>query len=107
MAGQVFKDTPRYTPCETTAADADRFGNTALSFPLDLSAYADEELLIHTGDLPHDFVKLPRMPTRIAGYGSSPFIQYQGKGVYFLQAVFENGEFTSRWKLKVMPHAEF
>jgi len=107
VAGQIFKQTPRYTPYQTTEADYDRFGNAALSFPLDLSAYADDDLLIHSGELKLNFVKLPRIPKKISGYGSSPFITYQGKGIYFLEAVFADGKFSNRWKLKVMPHAAF
>jgi hypothetical protein len=107
VAREVFKETPRYIPYGTTEDDADRFGNAALSFPMDLSAYASDDLLIHTGDLKSDFIELPRIPKKIAGYGSSPFVDYQGKGMYFLEAVFEDGQFTNRWTLKVMPHAEF
>lgn len=107
IAGQVFKNTPRYVPYETTEDEADRFGNAALSFSLDLSAYADEEQLIHTGDLKNDFIELPRIPKRIAGYSSSPFVQYEGKGMYFLKAVFEGEKFSNRWMLKIMPHAVF
>ena len=107
VAKQVFENTPRYQPYETTKDDADRFGNAALSFPLDLSAYADENVFIHTGDVNGEFVELPPIPKRIVGYGSSPFIQYSGKGLYFLEAVFGNGRVCGRWTLKVMPHAVF
>jgi hypothetical protein len=107
VAKQVFENTPRYQPYETTKHDADRFGGAALSFPLDLSAYADENVFIHTGDVKGGFVEMPPIPRRIVGYGSSPFIQYSGKGLYFLEAVFENGRSSGRWTLKVMPHAVF
>ncbi|MFW6114556.1 MAG: hypothetical protein ACOC7K_02350 [bacterium] len=107
VAGQVFKESPRYEPYKTAEEDSDSFDNTALSFPLDLSAYADEELLIHSGDLPAGFVNLPRIPKMITGYGSSPFVRYTGKGMYFLEAVFENHKASNHWTLKVMPHAVF
>lgn len=107
VAGQIFKETPRYVSFETTEEDADRFGNAAFSFPLDLSAYATDDLLIHTGDLNRDFVKLPHLPKRIAGYGSSPFVQYEGEGMYFLEAGSEQEAVGNAWTLKVMPHAEF
>lgn len=106
VAKKVFEETPRYVAYETSEKDADRFGNVALSFPMDLSAYATDDLVIHTGDVTRDFVALPRIPKQILGYGSSPFIHYQGKGMYFLEAVFEDGRFSNRWTLRIMPHAE-
>lgn len=107
VAKEVFKHTPRYLPYKVTDADADRIGDAALSFPLDLSAYANGDDLIYSGDIGHDFIEIPGLPKRIAGYGSSPFVEYQGQGLYFLEAVFEQGEFAFRWNLKVMPHARF
>jgi hypothetical protein len=107
VAGEIFEETPRYIAYKTSEEDADQFGNAALSFPMDLSAYATDDLLIHSGDLDGDFITLPRTPKQIAGYGSSPFIQYQGKGMYFLEAVFEDGRFANRWSLKIMPNVTF
>ena len=60
-----------------------------------------------TGDVNGDFIQLPRTCERIAGYGSSPFVQYDGKGMYFLESVSGNGKSSSHWTLKVMPHATF
>ncbi len=107
VAREIFKNTPRYIPYATTEDDADQFGHAALSYPLDLSTYADKNHLVYTGDLKSDFVQLPRIPKQISGYGSSPFIQYKGKGMYFLEAVFEEGQFSNHWNVKVMPHAVF
>ena len=107
VAKEIFQHTPRYISFETTEPDADQFGHAALSFPEDLSAFATDELLVHTGDLNRKFIQLPRIPKKIAGYGSSPFIQYKGKGMYFIEAVFEDGTFSNRWNLRVMPHAVF
>ena len=107
VAGKVFKETSRYVPHETTAEDADQFGNVAFSFPMDLSAYATDSLLIHSGDLDGNFIELPQAPEQISGYGSSPFVQYQGKGMYFLDAVFADGRFSNRWTLRIMPHVGF
>ena len=107
VAGQVFKHTPRYLPFETSEEDADRFGHAAFSLPLDLSAYADADILIHSGDLDPEFLDLPPVPKHISGYGSSPFVDYQGKGMYFIQAAFVDGVFDFRWDLEVMPNAEF
>ena len=107
VAKEIFQHTPRYISFETTEPDADQFGHAALSFPEDLSAFATDERLVHTGDLNRKFIQLPRIPKKIAGYGSSPFIQYKGKGMYFIEAVFEEGTFSNRWNLRVMPHAVF
>jgi hypothetical protein len=107
VAGKIFEETPRYIPFEMTEEDADRFGNVAFSYPMDLSAYATDDLLIHADDLGDDFIELPRIPKQIVGYGSSPFIQYAGKGLYFLEAVFEDGRFAQRWTLRLQPNVVF
>lgn len=107
VAAEVFKSTPRYISYSTTESDADRFGLTALSFPLDLSAYSSDDILIHSGDIAADFIELPSIPKRIAGYGSSPFVRYAGQGMYFLDAIFEGGRFAFCWDLTVMPHSVF
>jgi hypothetical protein len=41
------------------------------------------------------------------GYGRSPLVDYAGQGLYFLEAIFEDGIFAYRWNLKVLPHARF
>jgi hypothetical protein len=107
VAGKIFEETPRYIPFELTEEDADQFGNVAFSYPMNLSAYASDDLLIHAGDLDSDFIKLPRTPKQIVGYGSSPFIQYAGKGLYFLEAVFEDGRFGNRWTLSILPNVTY
>ncbi len=107
VAGRTFKETPRYVAYKSTEEDADRFGNVAFSFPLDLSAYATGDLLIHADDLNDKFIELPRVPKQIVGYGSSPFVQYQGTGMYFLKSVFEDGRFSNRWTLKILPNVTF
>jgi hypothetical protein len=107
VAREVFTKTPRYQPYSTTASDADQLDHAALSFPKNLSAYADAELVVHSGDIDTDFVKLPSAPQRIVGYGNSPLVGYQGKGLYFLDAVLTHGMLTGDWTLKVMPHVEF
>jgi len=107
VAKEAFKCTPRYGPYETLKEDADRFGYVALSFPLDLSFYYDGKRLVHTGDLDHFAPVLKRLPSSIAGYGSSRWVRYKGQGMYFLEAVHESGKYAYRWKLKVMPHASF
>jgi hypothetical protein len=107
VAGKIFKETPRYIPYETAEADSDRFGNVAFSFPLDLSVYATDDILIHSGDLDSDFIELPQTPQQIVGYGSSPFVQYEGEGLYFLEAVFEDGQFAHRWTLNIQPNVTF
>lgn len=107
VAEEVFKSTPRYVRYRTTEEDADRFGNAALSLPKDLSAYADENIMIHSGDVDNDFLDIPRITRRIIGYGSSPFVSYEGRGLYFLEAGFESGKYQQRWDLSVMPDAYF
>jgi hypothetical protein len=94
-------------PEKTTEEDADRFGNAALSFALCLSAYADEHVFIHAGDVKGNFVELPPIPRRVVGYGALPLIQSSGRGLYFLEAVFEGRMVCGRWTLKFMPHTVF
>ncbi|MBC8869388.1 MAG: cellulase family glycosylhydrolase [Planctomycetes bacterium] len=107
VAREVFLKTPRYTAYSTTEKDADRFGNAALSLPRDLSAYGDEDVFVHTGTVDSGFIAIPEAPTRIIGYGSSPLVEYEGRGLYFLEAVRRDGALTATWTLKVLPHAEF
>jgi len=52
----------------------------------------------HTRSLPEDIASL----REIAGYGNSPLVQYDGKGVYFLDKI-EDG----LWRLEVMPDAHW
>lgn len=47
---------------------------------------------------PHD---LPETPKRIIGYGSSPMVQYNGRGLYFIE-IKENSV-----DIELLPHARF
>jgi hypothetical protein len=76
-----------------------RFGPFRVSYEEDLSEMVTPEAFMHAGSTrtaPND----PRRLRRIAGYGSSPVVQYDGEGVYFLDRVREGV-----WRLEVYPDA--
>ena len=85
IAHEVFKALPRDVPYNTTTPDSDRFDGVHLSQPLDISAIARGNTLIHAGSIPDGFVTLPDDPRSIIGVGDSPFITYAGTGIHFLE----------------------
>jgi hypothetical protein len=99
VAGRLFKRLPRYGGFRTTAEDADDMKFCRFSLPQDLSAYADRDSFVHTDAVSKDFIPMPAAPKFITGYRSSPFVTYEGTGVYFLQ---QTGK--TQWELRISPH---
>ncbi|MBW6480018.1 MAG: hypothetical protein K0B37_11360 [Bacteroidales bacterium] len=52
----------------------------------------------HTQSVPENIAEL----SEIAGYGNSPLVKYDGRGVYFLDKI-DDGV----WRLEVMPYAHW
>lgn len=76
-----------------------RFGSFRVSYEDDLSELVTRDLFLHAGTTrttPPD----PAALRRIAGYGSSPIVRYEGLGTYFLDRVREG-----TWRLEVYPDA--
>ncbi|HYJ79220.1 MAG TPA: hypothetical protein VEW03_06450, partial [Longimicrobiaceae bacterium] len=75
------------------------FGPFRVSYEEDLSEMVTPEAFLYAGTTrtapPH-----PAQLRRVAGYGSSPVVAYEGEGVYFLDRVREGV-----WRLEVYPDA--
>lgn len=75
------------------------FGPFRVSYAHDLAEMAAEDAFLYAGTT----TTVPPRPdrlTRVAGYGSSPVVAYEGEGVYFLDRVREGV-----WRLEVYPDA--
>lgn len=76
-----------------------RFGDFRVSHEENLGELVARDAFMHAGttrSTPPD----PRALTRIAGYGSSPVVSYEGEGVYFLDRIR-----PGLWRLEVYPDA--
>jgi hypothetical protein len=76
-----------------------RFGDFRVSPEEDLAELVARDAFIYAGSTrsrPPD----PGSLRRVAGYGSSPVVSYEGEGVYFLDRVR-----TGLWRLEVYPDA--
>ncbi|MEC8404604.1 MAG: hypothetical protein VXZ08_00800 [Verrucomicrobiota bacterium] len=108
-AGEVFRNTPLYEPFTTTGHDEDYSKNAAVDFKELSSAYADDTMLIYSSDMPPRYVEhlltpksIERGFDRIVGVGNSPFVQYSGTGLYFIE--FEP---SGRTLIEIMPDVEW
>jgi hypothetical protein len=75
------------------------FGPFRVSYEENLSEMAAQDAFLYAGSTrtkPNDLSRL----RRVAGYGSSPVVSYEGEGVYFLDRVREGV-----WRLEVYPDA--
>jgi hypothetical protein len=98
IAGEIFRKIPRETKFEAFPADT-IFDVFRVSHCQNLAEMVDVDKFLYTNtttSTPKDIAKL----SEITGYGSSPIIEYNGRGVYFLDNL-ENGV----WRLEVMPDA--
>ncbi|WP_416444773.1 cellulase family glycosylhydrolase [Leeuwenhoekiella sp. A16] len=98
ITSKVFHEIPMYTdfgsyPENTT------FDNFTVDYNKDLATYNTEDTFIYTNTTskaPKNASKL----AKIAGYGNSPIVDYDGAGAYFLNKISDN-----TWRLEVMPDA--
>ncbi|HXQ82036.1 MAG TPA: hypothetical protein VN775_12025 [Opitutaceae bacterium] len=98
VAGEAFRRVPLY-------ADYGEYpGNTAfervrVSYSEDLAELATHEKFFYTNRTSTN-PPAPERLAHVAGYGSSPIVDYPGQGAYFLDRL-ESGV----WRLEVMPDA--
>lgn len=98
IAGEIFHRIPRNKKFASFPADT-IFDVFRVSHCENLAEMVSDEKFIYsntTQSVPSNIAKL----NEIAGYGSSPIVQYNGRGVYFLDKL-GNGI----WRLEVMPDA--
>jgi hypothetical protein len=85
IAGEVFRDTPRYTPFACTTTDTIVTPRWAVSFSHDLALFQSEDLLMYSRSIEwQPWPVNPRVKT-IAGCGESPLVAYGGSGMYFIE----------------------
>lgn len=95
LCGEIFKKVPLYSDVQ----DKRRFGEFRLDESIDLAEMVTEEAFIytnHTTTLPPS----PELLQRIAGWGNSSVVSYDGTGAYFLDKVD-----THIWILEITPDA--
>ncbi len=98
ICAEVFREIPMYSnhgkyPQNTT------FGNFKVDYKNDLAEYNTDQKFIytnHTKALPVNEKNLHK----IAGFGNSALVQYDGQGAYFLDKIDKG-----IWRLEVMPDA--
>ncbi len=98
IAGEAFRRLPR-GESYGSYPESTRFGPFRVSYEEDLSEMVTETELLYSNDTktepPH-----PELLQRVVGCGSSPVVQYEGTGSYFLEKL-EAGV----WRLEVYPDA--
>lgn len=98
ISGEVFHRIPMYS--ETGEYPQNKsFGDFRISYKEDLAELNSEETFIYTSST-NSTPKVPKKLKKIAGFGNSPVVKYEGKGAYFLDKLDENS-----WRLEVMPDA--
>jgi hypothetical protein len=98
IASEVFHEIPMYKnfgryPRNTT------FGNFEVDYEKDLAQMISDTKFLYTNNT----ASTPPQPNKlqkIAGFGNSSVIKYEGRGAYFLDRIQEG-----TWRLEVMPDA--
>jgi len=98
IAGEIFRQVPMYANLGKYP-DNLRFGNFRLSHQENLAEMVTNERFIYTNNTTSSPAN-PALLTEIAGFGSSPLVEYDGLGAYFLDKVADG-----IWRLEVMPDA--
>lgn len=101
VAGAVFRRVPRGAALRFQSLAEDAFDGFYLSHTADLAVAGCEGLLIHSGDIPGGLAVPPDPPRLIIGRGRSPFAEYAGTGLYFLEIRDREA------RLEILPHARF
>lgn len=75
------------------------FGPFRVSYARNLAEMATDDAFLYAGSTDTRPPR-PQLLARVAGYGSSPVVAYEGEGIYFLDRVREGV-----WRLEVYPDA--
>lgn len=98
IAAEVMRQIPLYSDYGPYPRNTS-FGPFLISYDEDLSEMVTPEKYMYSGNtrtMPPSLQSLKQ----IVGYGSSPLINYQGRGIYFLDKVSDG-----LWRLEVYPDA--
>lgn len=98
IAGEVLRSLPR-RGTYGSYPDNCRFGDFRVSYQQDLAELAGREKFMYSNDTTTP-PPVPSALRRIVGFGSSPIVRYEGRGIYFLDKFAEG-----RWRLEVYPDA--
>ncbi|HEX9893390.1 MAG TPA: hypothetical protein VGA78_05670 [Gemmatimonadales bacterium] len=98
IAGEAMHRLPRMRSYGSYPENT-RFGDFRVSYDEDLGELVSTDAFLYAGST-RSTPKDPAALRRIAGYGSSPTVSYEGKGVYFLDKVR-----PGLWRLEVYPDA--
>lgn len=83
IAGEVFRSTPLYSDFDPGSPVEKVSDNIMYSYEKDLSIYSSNVAYMHAGPVPFDELPGPKDGiTKILGYGNSPLVEYDGKGIY-------------------------
>ncbi|MFQ6130722.1 MAG: cellulase family glycosylhydrolase [Armatimonadota bacterium] len=98
IAAEAFRALPRLRTYGTHP-DSDRFGDFRVSYEEQLSEMVTREAFMYSNDT-RTKPPAPGQLRRIVGCGSSPVVEYEGTGAYFLERVA-----PGMWRLEVYPDA--
>jgi hypothetical protein len=98
IAAEAMRRLPRLKSYGAYPANT-RFGDFRVSYEEDLGELAADDAFMYAGTT-NTAPPNPQRLERIAGYGSSPVVSYEGDGVYFLDKVREGV-----WRLELYPDA--
>jgi hypothetical protein len=98
IAAEAMRRLPRMRSYGAYPANT-RFGDFHVSYDDNLGELVAKDAFLYAGST-RSTPPRPDSLTRIAGYGSSPVVTYEGEGVYFLDRVR-----PGVWRLEVYPDA--
>ncbi len=95
IAGEVMRSLPRRKSFGEFPRNT-RFSDFRVSYEQDLAEMVTAEKFMYSNDT----VTTPALAhlNRIVGFGSSPVVNYDGRGIYFLDRIDD-----ARWRLEVYP----
>ena len=104
IAGELFKNTPRFEKYLTTSDKYNLSRNSFFSFETGSSVYCNNGLLIYSDTVQDDIAKkLMKSGDQfqtVIGRGTSPEVRYDGTGLYFI-------EYNETVSVEILPDAEF
>ena len=98
IAAQVMRRIPRLQPVGPYPQNL-RFGDFRVSYEENLSELVSSDLFYYSNNT-SSRPPAPGQLRRIVGFGSSPTVRYEGRGLYFLDRLGDGA-----WRLEVYPDA--
>jgi hypothetical protein len=97
-AGELFRN-PQYKRDRANEKELFAMNGVTISYQKDLAVLSSDKLFFYTNNTdvrPNN----PATLQSVVGYGSSPMVDYRGRGAYFLDKVS-----SEVWRLEVLPDA--